>query len=81
VTPPAVQGVEVELGADTGWHGYAAVGVEADRLGEHEVAALRRPAGRVVGELEERSAADAGDHVQVGQQPDAVRPGEVTSAR
>ena len=51
------------------------VGTRPDRLGEHEVAPLGRPAGRVVRELEERPAADAGRDVQVGQQPDPVRPG------
>ena len=52
-----------------------AVGTRPDRLGEHEVAALGAPAGRVVRELEERPATDAGRDVQVGQQPDPVRPG------
>ena len=46
-----------------------------DRLGEHEVAALGGPAGRVVRELDERSATDARRDVQVGEQADPVRPG------
>ena len=52
-----------------------AVGAGPDRLGEHEVAPLRGPPGRVVRELDERSASDPGRDLQVGQQPDAVRPG------
>ena len=45
-----------------------------DRLGEEGVPPLRRPARRVVGELDVRAAADAGRDVEVGQQPEPVRP-------
>ena len=51
------------------------VAVRPDGLGQEGVAALGRPAGRVVRELDERPAADARRDVQVGQQPDPVRPG------
>ena len=52
-----------------------AVGIDTDRLGEEEVAALLGPAGRVIGELYVGAAAQAGHHVQVGQQAEAVGPG------
>ena len=51
------------------------VGIRHHRLGEHEVTPRRRPAGRIVGELQKRAAADAGAHMQVGEQADPVGPG------
>lgn len=51
------------------------LGVRPHGRQEEGISSLGRPAGRVVGELHERTAADAGDDVQVGQQPDAVGPG------
>src|SRR5690606_37997898 len=56
-------------------HRDGAVGLDPDGLGEHEVAPLAGPPRRVVGELDVRPAAHAGDDVQVGQQADAVGPG------
>ena len=43
------------------------------RIGSASMKSRRsgRPAGRVVRELDERPAADAGDHVEVGEEPDA----------
>src|SRR5215468_7401105 len=46
-------------------HAEAAVGVDANRFGQEEVAAGHRPAGRIVGELQVRDAADPGHQVQV----------------
>ncbi len=51
-----------------------AVRVGPKRLREHEVAPLGGPTGWVVRELDERPAADAGDHVEVREQADPVRP-------
>ena len=58
-----------------GRHAQDAVRAGSDRLGQHEVAPLGGPAGRVVGVFEVRPTADPGRDLEVGQQPDAVGPG------
>src|SRR6516164_10765902 len=57
------------------WHGEIPAGVDEQRLGQEEIAPALGPAGRVVGELDVGSPADARRHVQVGQQAEPVRPG------
>src|SRR5919108_495752 len=72
----AAQRGPVELDPEAGsvGDGKAAVGVEADALGEHEVATRRGPAGRVVRQLEVRASAHARREVQVGEEAYPVRP-------
>ena len=62
---PRPDGREARATLSVGKHG----------LGQHEVPALGRPAGRIEGKLEERPAADPRCEVEVGEEPDAVRPG------
>src|ERR1044072_1457195 len=56
-------------------YGHESFRIDAHGLGEHEVAPLRCPAGRVVRIFEVRPAADSGGELEVGEEADAVRPG------
>ena len=71
-----LEGVLVQLDAEA-WairQGQEPVGIWPYRLGEHEVAALGGPPRRVVRKLKEGRASDAGGEVEIGEQPDPVRP-------
>src|SRR5215510_588981 len=74
---PAADRILIDLDAQAGAGRYpqAPGGVGQHRFGPEEVAALRRPAGRVIVELDVRAASDTGHHVQVGHQAKAVGPG------
>ena len=69
--PPHGRLVELDAQPRPDWHVKQAGGVRANRLGKHEVAALRGPVQQVIRELHEGSAADARHDVQIGKQADA----------
>src|SRR5260370_13571046 len=67
----------VDLGAQAGQlrHPDAPVRIYPHRLGQEEVASLLRPSRRIMGELQERAAADSRRDMQVREQPEPVSPG------
>src|SRR5260370_3231803 len=73
--PPRHRGL-VDLCAEAGLvgHGQAAGGVDVQRPGQEEIAPLLGPPGRVIGELEVRTAPDARGDVQVRHQPEPLGP-------
>src|SRR5690349_6805736 len=56
--------IDLDAHAGAGRYPQAPGGVGQHGLGQEEVAALGRPAGRVIGELDVGPAADTGHHVQ-----------------
>src|ERR687892_1572975 len=56
------------------WRRDGPVSGDLDRGGEEPVAAGGRPGGRVEGHLDEGAGGDGEREVEVGQQPEAVRP-------